>query len=315
MNPSDEPQPEKANNDTFITVILCTHNHANRLQKTLDSLKNLISPSQPWEFLVVDNNCTDETGNVLAEKQWRPIGVPVRIVHEKKLGLSNARNRGLSAATGQYLLFLDDDETPDPQWLAAYEKEMLAHSPDALGGRIDVLFEHGDRPPWLRDELLGFLGKLDRGEPHWMSDPSTPFYGGNFAVRRDVFGIIGDFDTDLGRKGRVNAGGEDTDFYRRLLEHHQKIYWVPTAIINHRIRADKLRRSYFLDLHYHLGLMEGTRNRANSRRIPPRYIFGQLLRSLKTTFHQRFRQGKDSSLRTEMNAVYFVGYLLGWAFY
>jgi glycosyltransferase involved in cell wall biosynthesis len=314
MNLINNCQAEN-NNDIFISTVLCTHNHAARLRKTLNSLKTLIPPTRPWEFLVIDNNCTDETANLLTEQQWRPDDVPVRIVREEKLGLSNARNRALSVATGKYLLFLDDDETPDPRWLLAYEREMLTHSPDALGGRIDVLFEHGNRPPWLREELLGFLGQLDRGKAHWMRDPSTPFYGGNFAVRRDVFDIVGDFDTDLGRKGRVNAGGEDTDFYRRLLEHDQKIYWVPTAIINHRIRADKLRRGYFLDLHYQLGLMEGTRNRGTNGRIPPRYLFGQLLRSLKTTFHQRFRQGKDRSLRVEMNSIYFVGYLLGWAFH
>lgn len=92
-----------------------------------------------------------------------------------------------SGGEGRYLLFVDDDETPDPEWLVAYEKAMLNFAPDALGGRIEVLFEHGVRPSWLQNDLLGFLGLLDHGEEQWLTDPATPFYGGNFAVRKEIF--------------------------------------------------------------------------------------------------------------------------------
>ena len=295
----------------LITVALCTHNHADRLPVTLRSFRRLEPPSRPWEILLIDNNCTDETPRLLADTAWHPPGVPVRIAREEKLGLSNARNCALKEARGRYILFIDDDETPDPRWLVAYERAMLEHDPDALGGRIEVLFEEGDRPKWLQDELLGFLGQLDHGEACWLTDPATPFYGGNFAVRLDVFERAGDFDADLGRKGEVNAGGEDTEFYRRLLADGMRIRWVPGAIINHRIQAGKLRRSYFLELHYRQGFIEGARKRGNAGRVPPRYLFGQLARAAKTALGKRLRDA-DTSLRSEMNAVYFLGYLRGW---
>jgi glycosyltransferase involved in cell wall biosynthesis len=296
----------------LITVALCTHNHADRLPRTLVDLGKLISPSSPWEILLVDNASTDETPALLADTAWRPPGVPVRIFHEKRLGLSSARNRAIKEARGEYLLFIDDDETPDPQWLTAYEHDMLAYTPDALGGRIDVLFEHGERPSWLQDELLGFLGHLDHGEGCWLSEPDTPFYGGNFAVRVDIFPEIGEFDADLGRKGQVNTGGEDTEFYRRLVAANYRVRWAPDAIINHRIRADKLWRSYFLDLHYRQGMSEGSRTRGDRKRLPPKYLFGQLARAIKIALQRRFKQGKDHSLRLEMNATYFLGYIKGW---
>ena len=69
---------------------------------------------------------------------WRPPGIPVRIVREEKLGLSNARNRALDEARGEYVVFMDDDETPDTGWLRAYETSIAEHRPDALGGRIEV---------------------------------------------------------------------------------------------------------------------------------------------------------------------------------
>jgi len=296
----------------LITVALCTHNHADRLQRTLEDLGKIISPSHPWEILVVDNASTDETSRLLSETQWRPCGIPVRIVHEERLGLSNARNCAINEARGKYLLFVDDDETPDPQWLRSYERDILAYAPDALGGCIKVVFEHGERPAWLKDELLGFLGYLDHGEGCWLTDHATPFYGGNFAVRNEVFAAVGNFDAELGRKGQINSGGEDTEFYRRLLARGFSVRWVPDAIINHRIRVDKLRRNYFLDLHYRQGLSAGSRKRSTHSRLPPKYLVGQFGRATVKALRRRFVNGKDDSLRLEMNASYFLGYLLGW---
>lgn len=296
----------------FLTIALCTHNHADRLARTLADLTHLQSPNQLWEFLVIDNASNDSTPQLLAATSWRPVGAEVRIVREEKLGLSNARNRALLEARGDYLLFMDDDETPDPAWLTAYEQAMLAHQPDALGGRIEVLFEDGARPNWLQDELLGFLGKLDHGEARWLTERATPIFGGNFAFRRSVFERIGNFDTRLGRQGTANIGGEDTEIYHRLLEHGCHVLWVPEAIIHHRIQTPKLRRSYFLDLHFRQGRMEGARKRGSASRMPPFYLIPQLARAHGRALMQRFKQGAHHSLRQEMNAAYFVGYFLGW---
>lgn len=298
----------------FITVALCTHNHADRLQRTLADLSRLDEPASPWEFLVIDNASTDVTPLLLAKSEWRPLGVDVRIVREEKLGLSNARNRALQEARGEYILFMDDDETPDPAWLRSHESAMRESHPDALGGRIEVLFEDGERPAWLQDELLGFLGKLDHGEERWLTKPDTPIFGGNFAFHRTVFERIGNFDTGLGRQGKVNIGGEDTEIYHRLLEHHCRVRWVPQAVIHHRIQAPKLRRRYFIDLHYRQGRTEGVQKSRTVSRYPPLYVFGHLLRAVRRALTQRLTKGDDHSLRMEMNAAYFTGYILGWVF-
>ncbi len=296
----------------YITVALCTHNHADRLERTLADLARLESPASPWEFLVIDNASSDATPTLLAASDWRPAGMDVRIVREERLGLSNARNRALEEARGEYLLFMDDDETPEPDWLIKYEQAMREHQPDALGGRIEVFFEDGARPLWLQDELLGFLGKLDHGEARWLTEHGTPIFGGNFAFRRSVFERIGNFDARLGRQGTANIGGEDTEIYRRLLEHGCRVRWVPLAIIHHRIQTPKLRRGYFLDLHFRQGRMEGARKRRADSRIPPLYLYPQVARAYWRALALRLRQGAHHSLRLEMNAAYFTGYLLGW---
>ena len=295
------------------TVALCTHNHSDRLTRTLADLLHLRVPEAPWELLIIDNASRDATPDILAHQAW-PVGWQVRVLQEERLGLSNARNRAIREARGQYLIFLDDDETADPDWLRAFERLIEAHSPDAFGGRIEVLFE-GPRPAWLTDELIGFLGQLRYADiiiP--LTEHSTSFYGGNFGFRRSVCDIVGDFDAMLGRKGTDNTGGEEVDFYRRLLDAGFKAWWTHEAVIHHRIQADKLDRRYFIDLHYHQGRMEAIRRRGSGSRMPPKYLYGQLLRAIAAVWRDFRVGGRNSTLRREMNVAYFVGHIVGWTF-
>lgn len=296
------------------TVALCTHNHADRLIKTLASLKGLRLPEASCELLVVNNGSTDNSARILEQTGWRPDGFSVRVVYEPRLGLSNARNRAIAEAQGEYLIFLDDDETPHTDWLVEYERTIRNYRPDALGGRIEVLFE-GTRPAWLQDELMGFIGQLSHGlEPCQLTLPNTPIFGGNFGFRREVFSSIGGFDADLGRRGSDNSGGEDTEIYRRLVDAGKCVRWAPAAVIFHRIESPKLHKRYFLDLHYRQGRMEGSRKRGTGSRIPPRYLYPQLGRAAIRALGCRLSKGADHSLRLEMNVAYFIGYILGWAF-
>lgn len=295
------------------TVALCTHNHADRLVRTLGDLRSLRAPAAAWELLLVDNACTDATPELLARQRW-PEGWSVRVVRESKLGLSNARNRAIREANGEFVIFIDDDETPDPGWLAAFDALVRMHAPDAFGGRIDVIFE-GARPAWLGDELLGFLGQLNRSDRvSPLTQPNTSFFGGNFGFRKRVCETIGLFDADLGRKGSDNTGGEEVDFYARLLASGFKVWWAPDAVIFHRIETSKLERGYFLDLHYRQGRMEALRRRGSSARIPPAYLFPQLWRAVVAVLRQWRAEGRDRTVRKEMNVAYFVGFVWGWAF-
>jgi GT2 family glycosyltransferase len=294
-------------------VALCTHNREARLARTLEALRALGLPKSSTELLIVDNASTDRTAQLLAGDRWRRPNWPARIVWEGKLGLSNARNRAIQEAAGEYIVFIDDDESPAPQWLVSYERAILSHRPDAFGGRIDVTFEEGDRPAWLTDELLGFIGKLDHGaEERFLTDRSTPIFGGNFGFRREIFARIGNFDAALGRRGTVNTGGEDTEIYRRMIDMSCTVLWVPKALIYHRIEASKLRRSYFLDLHFRQGRAEGQKKRGTGSRVPPKYLYPQLGRAVRAMLAQQIETGRVATLRKEMNVSYFLGYILGW---
>ena len=298
---------------TQYSVVLCTHNHADRLKTTLSGLNALRQPEAAWELLIINNASTDETQEVLNRNDWRLGDLPVRIVFEPKLGIANARNSGIKESNGEYVIFLDDDETPESNWLVEYELAIHEWHPDALGGCIEVLFEGSNRPQWLQDDLLGFLGQLSHGtESKWLLESNTSIFTGNAGFRKSIFEKIGYFDTNLGREGIRNSGGEDVDMYRRMVDSNMKIRWVPDAVIYHRIQASKLRKSYFHELHFRQGLMEGRRNRGEQSRVPPLYLIPQLGRALAAALRQRFRTGRNHSLRKEMNVSYFAGYITGW---
>jgi len=240
------------------------------------------------------------------EQGWEVIGWALQ--YDKDMRPAKARNYEPAAVSvGQTLECIRNLEI---FYKITGDRDYLRGIPDAIrwlerstlnGGRGAV--------------LLGFLGQLRRSKTTVpLTRPDTSFYGGNFGFRRSVCEVIGDFDAELGRKGSDNTGGEEVDFYRRLLRHGFNVWWTPDATIYHRIQVDKLKRSYFLGLHYRQGRMEGLRKRGRASRMPPLYLYPQLGRSVAALLRQWRSAGRRATVRAEMNVSYFVGYILGWAF-
>lgn len=201
-----------------LTLAICTYNRAGHLRKALASLAACSPPADTWELVVVDNNSTDATPDVVAEFSGR---LPVRRCFEPIQGLSAARNRAIAECRTDVLLFTDDDLRFDADWLRAYSAAFAAR-PDAgwFGGRVRPLWEH-DRPAWLVDEhmplLSGLLVHYDLGEidrSYSIADPSP--YGASFALRRRIFERFGPFRLDLGVKGSVPGRGEEAEYFDRL---------------------------------------------------------------------------------------------------
>ena len=100
-----------------ITVILCTFNRATSLSKALESVAcSELPESVEWEVLVVDNNSSDRTREVI-EEYCRQFPGRFRYLFEPQQGLSSARNAGIREARGDVLAFLDDDVMVEAEWL------------------------------------------------------------------------------------------------------------------------------------------------------------------------------------------------------
>lgn len=202
----------------MISVAICTFNRAESLRRTLNSLVELRPPVQAnWELLVVDNNSSDNTIEVVSSFESR---LPLRYIFEGEQGLSAARNRALKEFKGDLVLFTDDDVVVDPRWLAAYDAA-IKRFPLAgyFGGRV-LPFWSDHKPRWLKDESLtlisGLLVRFDLGDETrpFAADEPTPF-GASFALRRTVVDGIGEFRRDLGVVAGVPGRGEETEYLAR----------------------------------------------------------------------------------------------------
>jgi glycosyltransferase involved in cell wall biosynthesis len=127
-------------------------------------LRSLVVPAnEEWELLVVNNNSSDATDEVIRAFQGF---LPLRRVFEGEVGLSRARNAGVRAATGELILFTDDDVLVAPNWMTAY-LDALKLWPDAgyFGGVIRPWFAV-EVPDWVKrnqTDLAGMLCSLDIG--------------------------------------------------------------------------------------------------------------------------------------------------------
>lgn len=208
------------------------------------------------EFIVVNNNSTDETDAVI-DRYAREM--PLRRVFEPQPGVAHARNAAIEAAGGDYLVWTDDDVLVDPAWLEAYEAAFRAH-PHAgvFGGPIFPLFEE-PLPPWLADtwRSVGIaFGLRDFGPDPVPLDPDRLPFGANFAVRmREQKSVR--FKTHLGRRpGDRWCLGEETEMLSRLLAADVEGWWVSGAGIRHRIPGERLTTSYLRKYHRGCGRTE-----------------------------------------------------------
>src|SRR5262249_36783794 len=194
-----------------VTVAICTWNRCTSLEQTLHGFTQLAPPADAtWELVIVNNNCTDRTDQVVQAFEGR---LPIRRVFEARAGLSHARNRAVAEATGDYILWTDDDVTVCRDWLVEYVRAFKTW-PDAsiFGGPIRPCFD-GTPPQWLMaiyPTIAGVYAAREFGpEPMALSRDRIP-WGANYVIRADAQAKHL-YDPDLGyRPGRL-VGWEETE--------------------------------------------------------------------------------------------------------
>ncbi|HEY8468970.1 MAG TPA: glycosyltransferase [Longimicrobiales bacterium] len=217
-----------------VSIVIPTHNRCEALRRTLDALARQTVPAEAMEVIVVADGCTDGTTTWLREH--RP-PYRLRCVELPGSGPAAARNAGAAAATGEILLFLDDDIEPAPGLVAAH---LRSHE-----GSVDVV-AIGPCPPFLpgRQDFWRVLVR------RWwfdlftaMAEPGHRFtyrdvLTGNLSLRRTLFQRIGGFDPTF-----PDPSHEDWEFGIRLLKADARLTCVPDAVAWHHDRTD-LDRSY-----------------------------------------------------------------------
>jgi glycosyltransferase involved in cell wall biosynthesis len=268
-----------------LSVILCTYNRSGILPKALDGIAGqVLSKSDDWEVLVVDNNSSDQTRNVVKE-YCRRYPDRFRYLFEAQQGLSHARNTGIKHAQGDVLVFVDDDVTITPTWLRNLVAQLRDGRYAGAGGRIlpDWTCE---APPWLATDgryALAPFAVFDLGpEAGPLLEPPL---GANMAFRKAMFACYGNFRADLGRSGTGMLSNEDTEFGRRLLKAGEALHYEASAVVYHPVSQDRLQKSYLLKWSFAKGRSDIREfgPRAGTRyyfRGVPLYLFRNLARGL-----------------------------------
>src|SRR6476620_7371103 len=98
-----------------VSVVVPTRNRSRLLRATLESLLAQSAPGINYEVLVIDNDSSDDTAQLVASYGHADL---IRYFHEPRTGASYARNRGIAESTAPILAFTDDDCRPSPSWVA-----------------------------------------------------------------------------------------------------------------------------------------------------------------------------------------------------
>jgi len=299
-----------------LTVAFCTFKRADRLPELVAALRVQHCPV-PFEILAVNNNSPDNTLQVLDELKKQP-GSPLRFVTEVAPGIVPARNRGLAESLDRdILVFIDDDELPQPGLLDAAYDAIANEGADCVGGRVEIDFAPHGRPLWLESDVLGFLAEVDHGDaPFWITTTQTPIWTANVAYAMRMFRDDPSlrFDKRYNRQGVDVGGGEDAVMLRELLARQARIRYRPDMAVWHSVDPWKLRRRYFLKLHHRAGLRTGKYELPTYPRtlfgIPPFLMSQFAAHSLKAVKMHLLR--RPGALRQAMNAAHALGCLQGY---
>jgi glycosyltransferase involved in cell wall biosynthesis len=248
------------------SVVICTYNRANYLSETLESVAKQNYSKDDFEIVIVDNNSQDTTKEVSLDFKAKYKELSINYFMESQQGVSCGRNRGVTEAKGEFIAFIDDDETIDADYLAHLDR-FFAEYPDVslCGGPVVPVLETAP-PIWLSLYTMRLItGAYDKGKKIKTVKPQDYPGTGHATFKRNLFIQYGEFNTELGRKGNSLMGAEDKDFFLRLIQNGVKCYYFPQAIIYHHIPASKLTDDFFHRITYAIGKSERIRTLAESK--------------------------------------------------
>jgi len=210
----DQPPPLKST--PKVSVVVAAYNAGATIERCVDSLKSLNYPD--YEIIVVDDGSTDLTAD-LAERAGAKT---IRAAHR---GLSDARNSGIDAASGEIVAFIDADARADRDWLYHLVEAIVRREAVAAGGP--------NFTPHDSDASSAFA--FAPGLPTQVTgagDELLQLCGCNMAIRKSALATIGGFDSSF------TSAGDDVDVSWRLANAGGALIDAPGAVVVHERRAN-----------------------------------------------------------------------------
>jgi glycosyltransferase involved in cell wall biosynthesis len=247
-----------------ISAIICTFKRPDYLRHALQSLCQQTLARDEYEIIVVDNGVDLEAQRVVEDFQDRTLNL--RYVPEQTVGLSRARNTGLSAAAALYVAFLDDDARAERGWLEALLDafEQTSPTPAAVGGPVSLDWQ-GEKPSWVPEEHLSLFTCVDHGGESRRLENGEYLVGANLAFDKEQLLALGGFDSNLGRQGAVLLSGEEAAILAQLRAKRLSIFYQATAAVVHSVDKSRRRPGWLLKRLFWDGASQALIDRDGSR--------------------------------------------------
>jgi glycosyltransferase involved in cell wall biosynthesis len=264
---------------TTLSVITCSHNpREDYLKRVIEALKNQTLNKQNWEYLLIDN-ASDDPLEKRVDLSWQP---NARHVREKKLGLTQARLRGIREARGEILVFVDDDNVLEAEYLQlAVEVANKYPMIGAWGGQRLPLFEQ--EPPAWTTRHWSHLALHEFDKDIWSNQPNGAMpNGAGLCVRKSVADFYADLHADgkrafiMDRNGSSLVSGGDVDLAMCACDVGLGVGLFASLKLQHLIPSERLQEDYLLRLTEGIGysgvILDSFRTKANgspcwSRRV------------------------------------------------
>jgi glycogen(starch) synthase len=215
-----------------VSIVINTLNRGNLLSNTLKSFLHLDFDN--FEVIVVNGPSTDGTAEVL--EQWKDM---IKIGYCPEPNLSMSRNIGIAMASGDVVVFIDDDAIPEPEWLDQIMDGFDSSEVAATGGKVYDHTGYNYQYQYANADRLG-RGKwqLTEPSPHYCFPGAFEFpylQGTNTAFRRDALLEIGGFDEEF------SYYLDETDVCLRLIDRGYLIKQLSNAYVHHKYAPSHIR--------------------------------------------------------------------------
>jgi succinoglycan biosynthesis protein ExoM len=250
--------PDGADSGVAVSVMVPCFDRIELLERTLRACFTQSLPDGlAWEILVCDNH-PDQLARSMILSLQPASPVPLRYLPAPARNIARARNVGVAAATGRYMAFVDDDEAPDPGWLANYYACLERTGADAAFGPKYPVFASGRPPAWdpeARNYTTDFQVPADTQIGRVGRSGRVLGAGNSFMRMATCLAEPKPFNEQIGA-----ADGEDTELYFRLLKAGRRFVWCPDASVHEVMPESRLNYTYM-----RLRLKRGSQTSARCR--------------------------------------------------
>ena len=273
------------------TVAIPTYNGESRLPELLERLQNqLHTENLSWEIIVVDNNSTDNTAKVVQKIQqnWH-FPYPLNYCFEARQGAAYARKKAVAEAKGRFIGFLDDDNYPISNWVAAaYDFGEKYPKAGAYGSQIHPDWEV--EPPENFQRIAPFLAITERGNLPLLYEAGKnllPPTAGLVVRKQAWLENVPDKSILIGRVQGNMLAGEDLEMLSHIQKSGWEIWYNPEMEISHKIPKFRLQKDYLIQLFRGIGLSRYVTRMVNVKHIyRPVALLAYMINDLrKIIFH------------------------------